>query len=77
MHKKLSPEIDDWEDDIEELLTACSEVRDELIATFDACLAQPTPREDIVRFYMDLSHMHILKLLGDYWERKAIDLNPY
>ena len=52
-------------------------MRDELIATFDACLAQPTPREDIVRFYMDLSHMHILKLLGDYWEKKAIDLNPY
>ena len=26
---------------------------------------------------MDLTHMHILKLLGDYWEKKAIDLNPY
>lgn len=41
LHRKLSLDLDDWEDDIEELLTACSEVRDELIATFDACLAQP------------------------------------
>ena len=26
---------------------------------------------------MDLSHMHILKLLEDYWEKYAINLNPY
>lgn len=77
LQTKLSSEVDDWEQDTEELLLQCSEVRDDLVTTFDACLAQPKQRTDIVRFYMDLSHAHILKLLGDYWEKNAIDLNAY
>ena len=69
--------MEDWENDVEDLLQACSEIRDDLITTFDACLAQPTQRTDIVKFYMDVSHQHILKILADYWESYAIDLNPY
>lgn len=26
---------------------------------------------------MDLSHVHLLKLLGDFWEKNGIDLNPF
>ena len=56
LNKKLSLDVEDWEGDIETLLNECSEVRDDLITTFDACLAQPKQRIDIVRFYMGLSH---------------------
>lgn len=77
LNKKLVLDIEEWEGEMEELLGACSEVRDDLITTFDACLAQPKQRVDIVRFYMELSHQHILKLLEDFWEKYAIDLNPY
>ena len=77
LNKKLSLDVEDWDEDMEELLAACSEVRDDLVTTFDACLAQPKQRIDIVKFYMDISHTHILKLLEDYWEQYAIDLNPY
>ena len=78
LNTKLSLDVEvDWEHDVEALLNACSEVRDELVTTFDACLAQPKQRTDIVKFYMDLSHSHILKLLEDYWDKYAIDLNPY
>lgn len=61
---KLFTEAEDWADNTDELLNACSEVRDDLVTTFDACLAQPKQRVDIVRFYMDVSHTYILKLLG-------------
>ena len=39
LNKKLSLDVEDWDEDMEELLGACSEVRDDLITTFDACLA--------------------------------------
>lgn len=45
--------------------------------TFDACLALRPQRPDIVRYFMDLTHPHILKLLGDYWDWRAIKLSPY
>lgn len=73
-------EQDDAEDDeidVESLLFVCSEIRDKLIMTIDACLAQPTPREDIVEFYMNILHMHILQMLEQYWEQNAIALNAY
>lgn len=41
LNKKLVLDIEEWEGEMEELLGACSEVRDDLITTFDACLAQP------------------------------------
>ena len=58
-------------------MNQCSEVREDLISTFDACLAQTNPRVDIVKFFMELTHQHILNLLGQYWEMHAINLNPY
>ena len=77
MNKKLSLEVDDWEEDTEELLEKCSEVREDLITTFDACLAQPTKRSDIIHFLMELTHAHLITLLGSFWESLAINLNPY
>jgi len=70
-------DAEDDETDVDSLLFVCSEIRDKLIMTIDACLAQPTPREDIVEFYMNILHMHILQMLEQYWEQNAIALNAY
>ena len=77
LDKHLPLEIEDMETDIEVLIQDVNLVKEDLVTTFDACLALKPHRIDIVRFYMDLSHSHILKLLGDYWETYAIDLNPF
>ena len=38
LNRKLTLEIEEW-DDIEDLLAQCTEVKEDLISTFDACLA--------------------------------------
>ena len=77
LDKNLPLEVEDWENDLETLIQECTKVKDDLVTTFDACLALKPHRIDIVRFYMELSHAHLMKLLGDYWETYAIDLNPF
>jgi UV DNA damage repair endonuclease len=39
LSKRLNLELEDWDGDIDEILQLCSQVSDELIETFDACLA--------------------------------------
>ncbi len=63
--------------DVENLQHECALVSDDLIEIFDACLALKPQRKDVIAFYMDLSHVHLLKLLGAFWEKNGIDLNPF
>jgi hypothetical protein len=48
-----------------------------MIKTFDACLALKPQRQDIIKYYMELTHPHILKLMGDYWDWRGIKLTPF
>ena len=38
IQKKLPPDIEDWDRDVEVILQACEAVREEIIETFDSCL---------------------------------------
>jgi len=76
MNQKLSTDVEDLDRDTETLLEACSEVSQDIVTTVDACLALQPQRKDICKFYMELQHPHILKVIGIFWETHAIDLNP-
>ena len=39
LQRKLPSDIEEWDRDIEPLLQDCEDVREELIETFDSCLA--------------------------------------
>ena len=65
-----------WED-VEGLLQECTELRDDMIHTFDSCLTLSPPRKDIIELYMKVAHVHLQDVLSKFWEAKAVDLNPY
>ncbi len=52
-----------------------SALREDMITTFDACLALKPQRKDIIELYMKSAHLHLLDVLGRYWERNAVDMN--
>ena len=70
-------EIEDYEDDIETLMKECTKAKDDLVTTFDACLALKPMRTDIIRWQMDMTHSHLLKVLSIYWENNAIEMTPF
>ena len=57
------------------LLQACGTFKDDLITTFDACLALKPPRKDIIELYMKVAHTHISEALSQFWEINAVELN--
>jgi hypothetical protein len=59
-YKQVSLEFGSYEEDSENLLTACDKIKSEMIEIFDSCLALQPQRRDIIRQYMELSHLHIL-----------------
>lgn len=75
--KRLPLELEEWDGDIDVVLEQCSHISEELIETFDACLAIKPQRKDIITFLMDISHVHLLQLLSCFWEKYGIDLNPF
>ena len=52
-----------------------SALREDMITTFDACLALKPQRKDIIELYMKSAHLHLLDVLARYWERNAVDMN--
>ena len=77
LDKLLPLEIEDYDDDIETLMQECTKVKDDLVTTFDACLALKPMRINIIEWYMDISHSHLLKVLSIYWEHNAIEMSPF
>jgi hypothetical protein len=77
LNRRVSSEPLEWGKDCQSLLEACTEEGKEIVQIFDACLALRPQRQDIIRYYMELTHPHILKLLGEYWEWRAIKLTPF
>lgn len=73
--EKLIDGIDDEYHDFEEvhvLLALLTEIQDEMIQIFDACLAQKPSREDIIHLFMETQHVEITKRLRHEWEVKAL-----
>jgi hypothetical protein len=77
LQKKLPPDIEDWDRDIDVVLQACEAVREEVIETFDSCLSLKPQRKDLICCYMENHHVHLVTLLGAFWEKFGVDLNPY
>lgn len=65
-----------WED-VEGLLEMASALREDMITTFDACLAVKPQRKDIIETYMRSGHLHLLDVLSRFWELRGVDLNPF
>jgi len=59
------------------ILQACEAVREEIIETFDSCLTLKPQRKDIICSWMEIHHVHLVTLLGNFWEKFGVDLNPY
>ena len=64
-------------EDIETLLELCSALRDDMITTFDACLALKPHRKDIIELFMKTGHVHLCDVLAKFWEKRAVDFNPF
>jgi hypothetical protein len=64
-------------EDIDSLLEMCTALREDMITTFDACLALKPHRKDIIEMYMKTGHVHLCDVLSRYWEKRAVDFNPF
>ena len=53
----------------------CANFKEDMITTFDACLALKPPRKDIIELHMKVAHCHISDALSYFWEINAIELN--
>jgi len=77
LNRKIPPDPHHWDNDCQLLLQACSEETKEMIKIFDACLALRPQRKEVIIYFMELTHPHILKLLGEYWDWQAVKLTPF
>ncbi len=51
-------------------------IREEMIQIFDACLAQQTPRKDIIELFMDTTHKELIERFRFEWQARALKLDP-
>ena len=63
-------------EEILETLALLTEIKDDMIYTFDACLVQKPPRNDIIEMYMESTHVKICERLTYEWTTKALVMNP-
>lgn len=62
---------------MEALLEMCTALREDMITTFDACLALKPHRKDIIELFMRTGHAHMCDVLGRFWELRAVEFNPF
>ena len=68
------PPTKNWED-VESLLEMCTALREDMITTFDACLALKPQRNNIIELYMKTGHKQMAEQLSRFWETQAVELN--
>ena len=59
-------------DEIHNLLLLLSEIKEEMIYIFDACMVQKPPRKDIIELYMETTHIKLWERLTYEWNEKAL-----
>lgn len=59
-------------EEIHGLLQLLSEIKEEMIYTFDACMVQKPPRKDIIELFMETTHNKICERLSYEWSEKAL-----
>jgi len=57
-------------------LEVLSEIKDDMVYTFDACMVQKPPRKDIIEMYMDSVNVKICERLTYEWDSKVMLMNP-
>lgn len=57
-------------------LEAIDVIKEDMIYTFDACLAQNPPRKDIIQMYMETVHLKMCERLTHEWNIKALLMTP-
>lgn len=61
-------------EEIHLLLELCTQISDEMVTIFDACLAQPKARKDIIEMFMGTTHIELIKRLTHEWEKRAMEM---
>lgn len=63
-------------EEVHDTLVMLTEIKDDMIYTFDACMVQTPPRNDIIEMYMETTHIKICERLTHEWTQKALLMNP-
>lgn len=70
-------ELEAWKKDLENLLIGCDKLREDMIQSFDSCLALRPQRKDYINSIMELTHLHIMQVQGNFWEVIGIEMSPF
>ena len=64
-------------EDVDQLMGICSLIKEEVIATVDACMAQQTQRRDIIAIYMSAAHEHMMAVLQYFWDKHCTQISAF
>ena len=87
LKEQIDRDIDDklWNEDmtnyiefeeILETLALLTEIKDDMIYTFDACLVQKPLRDNTIGMYTEPTHVKICERITYEWTTKALVMNP-
>ena len=63
--------------EIDTLIEVCQQLQEDMMVTFDACMAQSPQRRDIIAVYMEEGHELMMKVVHRFWEKHAISMGTY
>lgn len=63
--------------DVDQLLDVCTQIKDEIITTVDACMAQSPQRRDLIAIFMEHGHIHTMEVLQHFWEKQSVKLSAF
>ena len=58
-------------------MEVCSKIKEDIITSIDACMAQIPQKRDIIAIYMETVHIHLMDVLTYYWEKKAVKTSAF
>lgn len=64
-------------EDIDQLLSICTSIKNEMIETIDSCLAQQQQERSIIEIYMEVAHSHMMSVLSRFWEKISVKLSDF